>query len=70
MPTASCIFEVYEVTCNCGTKFKALVEPQEPHAKIVESGDKYQIAGAKCPACGLLAVFLGPVARPVSIEEE
>ena len=70
MPQARCIFEIYEVTCNCGQKYQALVEPQEIHAKTTGDGDKYQTAGVKCPACKKMAVFLGPLARPVEITGE
>ena len=65
---ARCVYEVYEVTCSkCKTKFQVLTEPQEIHAKTTGSADQYQTAGAKCPKCGSLAIFLGPVARPVEI---
>ena len=67
MTQARCQFEIYEVNCICGKIFQAMVEPQEPHAKTVGNGDKYDTAGVKFPSCGKLAVFLGPVARPIEI---
>jgi Zn finger protein HypA/HybF involved in hydrogenase expression len=70
MSLARCVYEIYEVTCKCGEKYQALVEPQEIHAKTTGNTDKYQTAGVRCPKCKNLAVFLGPVARPVEITGE
>lgn len=67
MSLARCQFEIYEITCKCGRKFQAMVEPQEIHAKTIGNGDKFDTAGVKCPQCGKLTVFLGPVARPIEI---
>lgn len=68
MMDAVCQYEIYLVTCSmCGTKFQALVEPQEPHAKTIEGNYEYPTSGVKCPKCGKLAVFLGPVAHEVNI---
>ena len=67
MPDARCIFEIYEIKCNCGNKYQAVVEPQEIHAKTTGNSDNYQTAAVKCEKCGKRAVFLGPVARTVEI---
>jgi hypothetical protein len=70
MPDARCVYEIYEVTCGCGKKYQALVEPQEIHAKTTGNTDKYQTAGVRCPDCKKTAVFLGPIARPVAIRRD
>lgn len=67
MSDARCQFEIYIVACKCGTKFQAIVEPQEPHIKTIGNGDKYDTSGVRCPNCKTLAVFLGKVARPIEI---